>query len=288
MFTSFDGGTAQIWTMGTDGSGRRQLTTDGSNGSPRPTADGRTIFFVTNRSGRAGIWRMDASGAGQRLVAEAPESWDLALSSDDRTLLFTGPSVDRVDSTWTVPTAGGQPSLLVKGLTHAVESPDGRAVAGFWQARPDAPLALAVFPVAGGNPERRLSRQRADGQRRRVVEPRRPFVVLHQRGSDERLAAAAQRSGGDGRDWAGGRHDRPRGSVVRWPEPARGPGEPAARRVPDHRLPLIRRLAAEVPRLVGAAAADVVRDRRIRTQRPRSIGDRPGHVGGQNRLRLGA
>ena len=152
VFTSFDGGTAQIWTMGTDGSGRRQLTTDGSNGSPRPTADGRTIFFVTNRGGRAGIWRMDGSGAGQRLVAEAPESWDLALSSDERTLLFCGPSIDRVDSTWTVPTAGGQPSLLVKGLTHAVESPDGRAVAGFWQARPNATLALAVFPRAGGNP----------------------------------------------------------------------------------------------------------------------------------------
>jgi Tol biopolymer transport system component/DNA-binding winged helix-turn-helix (wHTH) protein len=152
VFTSFDGGTAQIWTMGTDGSGRRQLTTDGSNGSPRPTADGRTIFFVTNRTGRAGVWRMDASGAGQRLVAEASESWDLALSSDERTLLFTGPGVDRVDSTWTVPTAGGQPSLLVKGLTHAAESPDGRAVAGFWQARPNAQLALAVFPRASPIP----------------------------------------------------------------------------------------------------------------------------------------
>ena len=152
VFTSFDGGTAQIWTMGTDGSGRRQLTTDGSNGSPRPTADGRTIFFVTNRSGRAGIWRMDGSGAGQRLVAETPESWDLALSSDERSLLFTGPNVDRVDSTWTVSIDGGEPSLLVKGLTHAVESPDGRGLAGFWQARPNAPPALAVFPRAGGDP----------------------------------------------------------------------------------------------------------------------------------------
>ena len=94
---------------------------------------------------------MDGSGAGQRLVAEVPESWDLALSSDERSLLFTGPSVDRVDSTWTVSTDGGQPSLLVKGLTRAAESPDGRALAGFW-ARPNAPVALAVFPRAGGNP----------------------------------------------------------------------------------------------------------------------------------------
>ena len=40
----------------------------------------------------------------------------------------------------------------MKGLTHAAESPDGRALAGFWQAKPNAPLALAVFPRAGENP----------------------------------------------------------------------------------------------------------------------------------------
>lgn len=152
VFTSFDAGTLQIWTMGADGSGRRQLTTDGSNASPRPTADGRTIFFVTNRGARAGIWRMDGAGAGQRLVAEAPESWDLALSSDERSLLFTSPGPGRIDSTWTVSADGGQPSILVNGLTHAAESPDGRAVAGFWQPRPHAPLVLAVFPKTGGTP----------------------------------------------------------------------------------------------------------------------------------------
>jgi sugar lactone lactonase YvrE len=40
----------------------------------------------------------------------------------------------------------------VKGLTHAAESPDGRALAGIWQQRPNAPLALAVFPKTGGEP----------------------------------------------------------------------------------------------------------------------------------------
>jgi Tol biopolymer transport system component/DNA-binding winged helix-turn-helix (wHTH) protein len=152
VFTSFDGGTAQIWTMGLDGSGRLQITTDGSNVSPRPTADGRTIYFVASRDGRTGIWRMDRAGAAQRLLAEAPELWDLALSSDERSLLYTGPSVDRIDSTWTVSTNGRQPSLLMKGLTHAAASPDGQMLAGFWQARPNAPPALAVFPITGGEP----------------------------------------------------------------------------------------------------------------------------------------
>ena len=48
------------------------------------------------------------------------------------------------------------------------------------------------------------------------------------------------------------------------------------------------RLTAEVPGVIGAAAADVVRGRRIRTQWPRSISDPSRHMGGQNRLRFGA
>jgi Tol biopolymer transport system component len=152
VLTSFDGGTPQIWTMGIDGGGRRQITTDGANFSPRPTRDGRTIFFVANRQGRSGIWRMDRTGATSQLVAEAPELWDLALSSDERRLLFTAPSVDRTDSTWTVSTGGGPAAMLIKGLTHAAMSPDGRALAGFWQERANAQPALAVFPATGGQP----------------------------------------------------------------------------------------------------------------------------------------
>jgi DNA-binding winged helix-turn-helix (wHTH) protein/Tol biopolymer transport system component len=152
VFTSFDGGASQIWTMAVDGTNRRQLTLDGSSVSPRPTADGRTIFFMSSRNGRSGIWRMDRTGAGQRLVAETPESWDLALSSDERSLLFTAPGADRIDSTWSVPLEGGRPRLLVKGLTHAVASPDGRALAGYWQERLDAPVVLAVAPAHGGRP----------------------------------------------------------------------------------------------------------------------------------------
>ena len=152
VFTSFDGGTPQIWTMAPDGSDRRQITTEGGNFSPRPTRDGRTIYFVSMRDGRSGIWQMERDGSGARPVAPAHELWDLVLSPDERQLLFCAPGPDRRDSTWAVSTAGGQPSLLVGGLTHAAISPDGRAVAGFWQDRPDAQPVLAVFDIAEGRP----------------------------------------------------------------------------------------------------------------------------------------
>jgi Tol biopolymer transport system component/DNA-binding winged helix-turn-helix (wHTH) protein len=153
VFTSFDGGTPQIWTMGIDGAARRQITIDGSNFSPRATKDGRTIFFVSARHGEAGIWRMDRTGAAQRLITRTPEVWDLALSPDERSLYFTAPDdTDRTDSTWVVPTEGGRPMQLVKGLARAAMSPDGRAIAGVWQSRKETQPVLAVFPTAGGKP----------------------------------------------------------------------------------------------------------------------------------------
>jgi len=151
-FTSFDGGTAQIWTMAPDGSDRRQITNEGANFSPRPTRDGRTIYFVSIRDGRSGIWQMARDGSGARQIAPAPELWDLVLTPDESRLLFTASGPDRLDSTWAVPTAGGQPSLLIGGLTRAAVSPDGRSLAGFWQERQDTQTVLAVFAIAGGQP----------------------------------------------------------------------------------------------------------------------------------------
>jgi Tol biopolymer transport system component/DNA-binding winged helix-turn-helix (wHTH) protein len=152
VFTSWDGGSAQIWTMGIDGANRKQITTDGWNFWPRPTKDGGTIFFVSNRDGRTGIWRMDRSGRALRLLAYAPEARDLGLSSDERSLFFTSPGSDRTDSTWVVSADGGTPAPIVKGLTRAALSPDGRSLAGLWQERPNASLVVAVFPMGGGPP----------------------------------------------------------------------------------------------------------------------------------------
>jgi len=155
VFTSLDGGVLQIWTMHADGSARRQITTEGWNLWPRPSTDGRTIYFVSDRdnvSGGSGIWRMNRDGTDPRRVANAVEARDLTLTSDGRTLLFTAPDANRIDSTWTVPVGGGTPQLLLTGLIRAAVSPDGRSIAGIWQPRADASPVLAVFPIAGGAP----------------------------------------------------------------------------------------------------------------------------------------
>jgi Tol biopolymer transport system component len=151
VFTSFDGG-AQVWTMKADGSGRRQLTTDGWNEWPRPSRDGRTIFFVSDRGGGSGIWRMERDGSRPRLVSEAVEPSDPVLSPDERTVYFTSPGPDRTESTWAVPSDGGTPVLVVRGLTRTSVSSDGRMLAGIWQEQPSGSSALAVFAASGGAP----------------------------------------------------------------------------------------------------------------------------------------
>ena len=150
VFTAFESGEPQIWSMNADGSDRRQLTTEGFSAWPSVTRDGRTIFFVSSRTGLA-IWRMDSDGGGARLVARPRSPWRLRLSPDERWLYFTSYD-DGDDVTWRVPSGGGAPSLIARGLSWASPSPDGTKLAGIWRPTPQSPVVLAIFSSDGGEP----------------------------------------------------------------------------------------------------------------------------------------
>jgi Tol biopolymer transport system component/DNA-binding winged helix-turn-helix (wHTH) protein len=150
VFTSSEGGSPQLWTMKTDGSNRRQLTSGGWNVWPRATRDGGAIFFVSDRTGKPAIWRMNRDGHDARLLVTATEPHELTLSADERNVLFTAIGPERMDSTFQVPVDGGVATLVAKGLVHAAASPDGHAVAGLLQQSPTAAPVLATLPAAGG------------------------------------------------------------------------------------------------------------------------------------------
>ncbi len=150
VFTSSDGGSLQLWTMKTDGSNRRQLTSGGWNVWPRATRDGKAIFFVSDRNGKPAIWRMDSDGNNPRLVVTATEPHELTLSADEHSVFFTAVGPERLDSTFRVSVDGGAATLIAKGLVHAAASPDGRAIAGLLQESRTAVPVLATLPAAGG------------------------------------------------------------------------------------------------------------------------------------------
>ncbi|MGE5343086.1 MAG: prolyl oligopeptidase family serine peptidase [Candidatus Omnitrophota bacterium] len=56
-------GTTDLWIVGTDGKGLRQLTADPANdSSPYWTRDGKTIYFLSGRSGSSQVWKLSPTG----------------------------------------------------------------------------------------------------------------------------------------------------------------------------------------------------------------------------------
>jgi len=72
-----------IYTVGLDGSGREQLTTDrAADGLPTWSPDGETIAFVSNRSGEWAMWAMNSDGSDQRFLFELGGSIDGVVQVD--------------------------------------------------------------------------------------------------------------------------------------------------------------------------------------------------------------
>ena len=83
--------TANLWRIATDGSGARALTTaDASDASPAFSADGRTLAFISTRSGEPQVWFMPTDGGEARKVTSWPGGvGSFQLSPDGTKVAFT-------------------------------------------------------------------------------------------------------------------------------------------------------------------------------------------------------
>ena len=83
-------GRTDIWLVGVDGSGLKQLTTDpAGDWNPRWSPDGKSLYFVSARSGSSQIWRIRLAGGEAEQVAELPFDADnLVVSHDGKHLAF--------------------------------------------------------------------------------------------------------------------------------------------------------------------------------------------------------
>jgi len=75
IYNVLDNGKDLLWSIGSDGSGRAQLTSadvegDFADASP----DGRFILYLSNRSGSWQLWRMNADGSGAKQLTPDSES----------------------------------------------------------------------------------------------------------------------------------------------------------------------------------------------------------------------
>jgi Tol biopolymer transport system component len=163
VYTSLTGGASDIWIMAGDGTNPRQLTANTrSNITPRVSADGRFIVFVSDRTGLKHIWRMDMDGNNVvQLTSEAEEQY-VECSPDSQWILYTSTASGK-QRLWKTPISGGKAVKLTD--THGVwpaVSPDGKLIAFFYRdEQADPRQGIAIMPFAGGPPLERFPLTRA-------------------------------------------------------------------------------------------------------------------------------
>ena len=86
-------GVSSLWLRPLDGppTSPRRLTAAGAEGSaPRWSADGRSLYFLSKRSGSTQVWRLDLAGGEAQPVTRAPlDIGSYMLSPDGRRLLVS-------------------------------------------------------------------------------------------------------------------------------------------------------------------------------------------------------
>jgi Tol biopolymer transport system component len=154
IFDMLKDASAQVWTIGADGTGQRPVTS-----GPRPSFNskfrpGAGVFF--NRAEEdltLHIWRSDPDGENARQVTSGNGELLVGVSPDGRAILFQ--QADNPDVLWSISSDGGKPvRLAVSARNSAFFSPDGsrifhtlvHAVEGRGAFTPQ------VIPAKGGEP----------------------------------------------------------------------------------------------------------------------------------------
>jgi len=98
-------GTYDLWVVGVDGSGLRQLTTHPArDNAPQWSPDGHSIYFLSTRSGSSQVWRLPFDGGEAVQVTALPLDVDnLKVAPDGKSVAFSaevfpGSSIDETSA----------------------------------------------------------------------------------------------------------------------------------------------------------------------------------------------
>jgi len=84
-------GRTDLWLVGVDGAALRRLTSDpAADNNPRWSPDGKTVWFLSTRSGSSQIWRIAVDGGeAEQATREPLDVGSFVLSRDARQAAFT-------------------------------------------------------------------------------------------------------------------------------------------------------------------------------------------------------
>jgi dipeptidyl aminopeptidase/acylaminoacyl peptidase len=140
-------GRNDLWLMGIDGKGLKQLTTDpASDTSPCWSKDGKWIFFLSTRSGSSQVWRIPATGGKEEKITDEPlDIGNFILSPDGFNMALTMEVFPGKDPKETVKQLDDIKNRKATGRIY------DRLFARHWDSWCDGRRShIFVMPVAGG------------------------------------------------------------------------------------------------------------------------------------------
>ena len=147
VYASRTGEYWDIWITNPDGSENRQLTADAFiDREPSVSADGRYIFFQSNRAGNRNIWRMDIDGTDAKQLTQGNfVDSNPVGSADGASVFFTSERTGK-STIWKVGVDGGRPVQVTDQIAHAFTiSPDGKSLAYFSENQASPQLSIISF-----------------------------------------------------------------------------------------------------------------------------------------------
>jgi serine/threonine protein kinase len=156
-FGSQAGGEQNIWIIGADGGGNKQLSISARrNRVPFVSPDGRYIVWQSNRGPANTIWRMDIDGGNPKQLTDGGSDYEPQISPDGKWVLFSRLSPGQfryalhkvgIDGGSATPIDGGSETS-----GSAVISPDGTKIAFTHGGSHGRYSRIVVIPFAGGPP----------------------------------------------------------------------------------------------------------------------------------------
>jgi Tol biopolymer transport system component/DNA-binding winged helix-turn-helix (wHTH) protein len=153
VYSATDDGNADIFTISEDGSERKQLTSDASAEiSPKISADGRYLIFMSNRTGQMDVWRSDANGTNTKQLTANGNVTDSIISPDGAAVFYlVQDSESRIETLWRVSINGENPVKLTDRTTRSPRiSPDGKTIACYILNPETSAMTLALVSAETG------------------------------------------------------------------------------------------------------------------------------------------
>ena len=152
LYRSMAGDVPQLWIMGADGAGGKQLSVDGpEHFDPAVSPDGRYIVWSSSPTGRRHILRMDMDGGNLKQLTNGSNEWQPEYTPDGKWSVYAAMGF----SLWKMPTDGGAPAQLTDGLSwRPAIAPDGKWIAFNRLDEASGQWRIAVIPFGGGPPHK--------------------------------------------------------------------------------------------------------------------------------------